>query len=360
MVFLDNTDKRFYSLWECFVKENSSVSWRYQLDWIKYQKKYSKNYFKKDLSFLALLDNKAVGICPIFLEEYKGILSFTYSLGYLSAPVLADNLTRKRHNKILDGIMLYIDNLACKYKISKSMFMYDPFINNYKVNVLTGFDYIDTTISTRIIKLSYEKNYLEGLMTKGARQSIRAGLSVFKYEVFDYRNINKNIFEQYKQQHFKTAGRKTRSDSTWDIQYEMILKGYGVLVAAKYENKYVGFGNFLITNKKVYYASYADDDKFRKYGPIGHALIWEAINYCKKREFNIFELGWQEDVNSIFLQPDKKETTITQFKKSLGGESAPLFRGVKYYDLELMREELFNSIYSLINIYKSRQIKKYG
>jgi hypothetical protein len=109
--------------------------------------------------------------------------------------------------------------------------------------------------------------------------------------------------------HLKAAGRKTRSDETWEIQQEMIVAGEGFVVEL-YGNDgtLISAAFFMHNDYCCYYAVAASLQ-----GVNSHAVIWAAICYCKEIGLKRFELGEK-------LDGTEKERNISKFKAGFGAD----------------------------------------
>jgi hypothetical protein len=112
-------------------------------------------------------------------------------------------------------------------------------------------------------------------------------------------------FEYFKEIHYRDAGQRTRSDKTWDIQYDQIMKGEAFLSFDGYAG-----GFFIYNNHTCYYGVGCSVE-----GAGSHALIWKAILHAKKLGCKYFEMGEQ-----VFFG-DEKLINISKFKRGFGGQT---------------------------------------
>lgn len=106
--------------------------------------------------------------------------------------------------------------------------------------------------------------------------------------------------------HLKVAGRKTRSDETWDIQQEMVDAGEGFVVELYKDGTLISAAFFMKNQWCCYYAVAASLK-----GVNSHPVIWSAIEYCKEEGLKRFELGEK-------LEGTEKEKNISKFKAGFG------------------------------------------
>ena len=347
LIFIFKEETGFPELWNTFISSSKNVTYRYTLLSIKYNYIYSSPFVKEDLSFIILKDNIPLAIIPLFLEQREGKLQFSRSCSYQLSPLQHSDLNSKQQKRIERICFQKIDELAKKLGASKAMFMVDPFnVNSH--NVLRVYDYLDTTINTSIIVLS---NSLEMLWTNLRRRYkayINKGKKFFNISIMDYNNPDYSLFQQYRKLHHKASGRITRSLETFDLQFEMLKRDNGLLVGLQKDNKFIAFSYFCHHNGSAYFGSASNDPDYKIDIPLEHCIIWSAIEYYKRRKFNLFEVGWQHYSIQLFDIPNEKDKNISFFKRGFGGDIVNLYRGIKYYDSTLMRDELQTNIQSVI------------
>ena len=101
-----------------------------------------------------------------------------------------------------------------------------------------------------------------------------------------------NLFSYcFKELHFISAGRKTRSDLSWDIQYKMILNNNAFIVTAVNQNdEIIGCAFVDIGNKLARYGLGAyNRDLFNL--PIGHPIQIKIIEFLQENNIYYYYLG---------------------------------------------------------------------
>ena len=53
---------------------------------------------------------------------------------------------------------------------------------------------------------------------------------MWEHKIFDASNLDKGLWDEFMQLHFNAAKRKTRSEQSWQAQYEMIMQDGAVLI----------------------------------------------------------------------------------------------------------------------------------
>lgn len=331
----------FDRLWEQALLKVNTPALFYTPLWVKYSKIYTCKTLLKDLSFILLHGNSPVAVCPLFLEQINGIKQFSFSGGYLRGPLVCKSV--RDNKKIEKYIFDVIDNLAEEYNVKKHLCLIDAhntFADEEGYNYLTRYGYFDSSIATQLIDIRRDVSELWKEVRKGCKSSINQGRKNYIVDIFDRSFNSFAVHEEYREMHHKAAGRVTRPMETFKIQYEQLKSDKGILIGVKFNGEYKAFAHFVHNNKGAYYGSYAEDPDFHGVAPLGHLIIWTAIEYYNKRDFYILETGLQQFGFQVFDHPSEKEIAIAKFKRGFGGKTYPLFRGIKFYDKQKLISEI--------------------
>lgn len=346
---------KFQVMWERFLNQNDHASVFYTLHWMDYQRYYSEDKFVTDLSFIFLsVEDEPLAICPLYLENYNGLLKFSYRGGFfggLRTPLISCTVQRKHRKRIEKELFLMIDELAEKHNIQKCNFLIDPLCAIYEdeyYNYLTQYGYLDASLATQIIDLTRPRDDMWAELRKSYKALINKAEKTFEVLVMDYRDPVFDIHENYRTLHYKAAGRVTRPIETFNLQFEMLRNDQAVLLGIKHQNQFVTFSYFIHLNKTAYYASEADDPDIEIPVTCGPLMQWKAIEYYKALNFDYMELGNQQFGPQVFDHPSEKDLMISLFKRGFGGKTYPLFRGVRYYNKDLLKQELAENSRELI------------
>jgi FemAB family protein len=349
MDYVFSNSKSFNTLWGNFVEENNNSTYAYLLNELDFIRFYTKRCRIKDLSFIILEKNKPVCICPLFLEKHGEISSFSVDGTYLRAPLFSENLTAKLLNKIQNECFNKIDQLAQDNSVDKVLFMIDPLSGTYKYNFLIKFGYLDNSVNTCITDLKQSEDTLWMNLRKSYKSIINNGQKLFEFIIMNSNNLDYDLFCEHKKLHFKAAGRVTRSDDTWDAQFNMIKNNNAVLIGIKTNQAYLAFGYFVYHKAKAYYGHASENPEVETKIPFMHVIIWNALMYLKENNFQLLELGHQHFGKQFFDYPSVKDLQISFFKRGFGGEISPLFRGSKYFNNNVLKNDFLNNINKLIS-----------
>ena len=319
--------------WQIAWANLEAQSVAYAASMIDYQHAYMRNSGVSlvDISMVLLNDGKPCGIWPLTLSlgELAKLSSHIYPI---LPPVFTLNLSSRTVKKITSSALRFINNF--QKKLSQSVInSQESVVPNSLILGLSEWHqqllsagasvsvkhdlYVDLAPSMDNIRLGFRKSY---------RPLISVGLKTWKIEVMDVSNANVFIWQEFKLLHQKAAGRVTRSDETWNLQYQMILCNEGMLIHlhdCASQNKMVGAGFFQFTRDEGLYAVGAyDRELFDK--PIGHVVQQRAIEIMKKLNLRWYQIG-ERFYPSDNPKPTEKELSIALFKQGFASYILPRF-----------------------------------
>ena len=347
MEIVSNKEPRFKPLWEEFLQRNIDVSPFYSLAWMEYQIAYSEDRLKDDLSFVALdAGGSVAAICPLYLEQYESTKRLSYRGEYLEslrAPLVASGVSPNSRDKIRHALFYEIDRIALTTGAAKCNFIIDPLCGDSQTegyNYLTRYGYLDASLTTILIDLGKNTSDLWKELRASYKALINKSERIYKVFTMDAGSVTREQFDAYVEVHHKAAGRITRPQRTFDIQYEMLKNDQACLFGVEMNSAWAGFAYFLHSKHSAYYGSGAEDPTLVIETPLGPVMQWAAIKYYAQTGLKYFELDNQYFGPQLFECPSAKDMSISFFKKGFGGSMTPLYRGIKYYDRDLMATEL--------------------
>ena len=272
--------------------------------------KYYKEYYKEnftDLSFFIMNENIILGyvICCVLNKK------LTLPEGCVIVCFFDD---RSKTNKFLCASLLsHIESLAKQYEceaiIIKDLLEHGSltilgerlFNNKYKSNL------------TFEMEISY-KDFMADNFHKSLRKSYKSlvnwGKNNLEVLYINRDNHSLKTFRTFQDFHFKIAGRKTRSDETWQAQYDILRQGMGELALAYYQGNLVAGSLFAdYGDTTVYFTGVYERDLF-DFG-VSHFLLYDGILRSYERgNTTRFSLGYFDtDIQ------DPKWYNIQFFKK---------------------------------------------
>ena len=346
-------EKDSISEWDSFVLSSGDAWFWHSSSWMKYTMNYRPDLKSESLSFFVKDDSGILAVCPLFLENSvtgENFKEFSFGGGFLPFPTFLDTLTAQRRAKLEKFIFAYIDELAEKLNVKRIRLRDTPIRPGFyhrkppPINFLIKYDFIDCSGTTCILDLRRDDRETLNSMRKGHRYDIKRGRGIYNVRAHHKESATEDIFDKYRQLHYKASGRATRSKETFDLMRRMAMNGHAVLFSAEDEQEIRMFILLLLFKGSAYYGSEADDPDYITEIPIGHMLQWNAINWLKERDFKLYDLGVQHFSHQIFSLPSKKEMSISLFKRGFGGNLLPYHKGEKYYDMDFFYHVFHNRI----------------
>jgi len=173
---------------------------------------------------------------------------------------------------------------------------------------------------SQVIDLTQTEDVLHRDLTKSYKWAVNWGRKNLAIKVLSKNSIMQVHIEQFRKLHTESAGRETRTQKSWILQYEMVLAGEAFCVLAFLGGELVSAALFPHSKSHCFYGVSAScRDLFDK--PISHGVIWEAILYAKTLGLRYFEMGEQLFPMAPRQDISQKELGISFFKRAFGGES---------------------------------------
>jgi len=274
-------------------------NWSNTDSYIRYINEYFNNSFENQSLvvfmnnefFIAMISFSKDNILSFFGEplyiidnnEHSANLNLAYNVFYKKLSSI-----KKEHS--FNKIYLYentkIISKFCDSIISNS--------HNYQM-------YIDLSQSEELIKMNIRKSF---------KSLINWGKKNLQIDIIDSNNLDKIKFNSFKDFHVKVSGRKTRSDKTWDLQYDAIRNNEAYLTLGNLNGVLVS-GAYIAHGTDIAYYGVAVNDRelMAENLPIGHSILFKSIILAKKKGLNKFIVG---DYNFV---EDEKINAITKYKK---------------------------------------------
>ena len=333
----DNSDL-FKEKWNHFLCQQPA-SIKYTELYLEYSLALSESV--EDYSFVMLLNEEVVGIAFLPIETLQsGAKWISLSGNYIIAP-LASN------PKATGAIFKKIDFIAKKHLVKKIMFDVDPLVSNNgdNVNQLLKYGYIDTSCTNYLIDLGVtKKEFWENLGTSH-RKTIKKfkAKETYGIQLYTGESSERKIFDLYQNAHFICAGRQTRSQRSFDLQFEMMQAGQASLMVMEYDNNQVGFLFTAMFQKTAVLCSTANLPNYEDRVPIYKLLILNTFYYLKDQRYDWVQFGQPANrslVSGFDNYCDEKQLRISKYKRGYNPLEVPHFRGIKYYDKPTFSDDL--------------------
>ena len=312
------SDPEFYDLWHELIRASAGLNALYQPSSLLYYENLYSPIRTEDVSFIVSSNGTPVCGIKAFLhtksDSSKELSCFGLPILYLEAhtdDLISLAASRRFFKKHFESLVRSLDSsLSVRFK--------DELIDNNLSNIsrlLLEMGGQSLHEYSQFLDLRLSESILHSQLTKSNRWSINWAKKNLSIKVLDSNNICIDDIHQFRELHFKEAGRRTRSLESWILQYDMVRSNEAFCVFAYLNHSLVSAALFVCSKTHCYYGVSASvRDHFDK--PLGHGVIWKAILHAKSLGITSFELG-----NQVFASPQvsKKELGISFFKRSFGG-----------------------------------------
>ena len=263
---------------------------------------YYEAYSGEDLQLVQVLDSK---------QEIIALLPFLKrddDLSYFGEPTrlwFNKSFLKSEQTAIFKQVIKFLSEKYIDGKLWLLMpdeFLHLAFgkISSIKTKL---FGYVDLSLSDEEIRGGFRKSY---------RSLIDWGHKNINLERFDHSNADAEKFKELRLLHFSSAGRETRSELSWELQYELVSKGHASFYIGTMSGEAVTGALFLHDKERAFYAiSAGRRDLMQTNVALSHCLIERSIFDSKALGLKYMEFG---DVSVVGCK-DLKLTSINKFKK---------------------------------------------
>jgi hypothetical protein len=274
-------------------------NWSNTDSYIEYNKEYFNNNFE-DQSLVVFMNN----------EFYIAMISFSNDniLSYFGEPLYIIDSNEYSANLNLAYNVFYkkLSSIKKDHGFNK-VYLYEntKIISKFSDSIITNSHnyqmYIDLSQSEELIKMNIRKSF---------KSLINWGNKNLQIDLIDSRNLDKIKFNSFRDFHAKVSGRKTRSDKTWELQYNAIINNEAYLTIGNLNGLLVS-GAYIVhgTGIACYGVAVNDRELMAEKLPIGHSILFNSIIQAKKKGLNKFVVGDYSYVE------DEKINAITKYKK---------------------------------------------
>ena len=186
---------------------------------------------------------------------------------------------------------------------------------------------------------------------KGTKSDIKTAIkNGIKVRVYTSIDISEEVFDSYKDIHFKAAGRKTRPDETWNIMFDWIRNGHSILAIATKGEEKIAAQLINVFSCRAFYQSGATLPSHDREKGLGHLAQWEVIKFLNSSGVTHYDLGLNFYPNISQDVADEKLLGISRFKSGFGADVYPFFRGEWFSNKEFMMHVYKNRVKDLFSI----------
>jgi len=319
--------------WDNVLEKSDYVKVDYVQDFLDYRLMYAKqNSNIHDFSMIFLENNNPIAVWPLTITVCEKKKIETYTLDNFSTnllrPNIVNNISINNRKKFLEQSAELLKFFTDKLKIKNILTQFSTLDNqqdsfnwlqtNYskknKIDYQLSEIYLKIDSTIEIIKKNFRKSY-KPLITSNQKEFENGVLA----------DKNDYIWNKFKQLHYESAGRITRSKKTWDIQYESLIQKNAFLIYLKKKQKFLGFGYFFHSKDECLYSVAANDraEIVKNKYPLGHLIQFFAIKEMIRRSIKWYKLG--EENLSLNRKTDQKNLNIIKFKKGFSSHELPAF-----------------------------------
>jgi len=275
-------------------------------------------------SLLIMVDREPVGIWPLSIAYVDGKYNFGY-FGYaLLPPLFRSSVSMPARKRLYKACLNFAHALAADLNISNwescETFHAGLGLSPWYWNALSD---SNTMVSLRH-ELFIEMTRKIGEIKRDFRKSYKSLIEkpILDWTLHMMEEPEPDTWGQFKKLHETVAGRKTRSDDSWDIHLGDIEKDHGVLVyLLNNHGEMEGGGFFNYSRDESMYAVAAyNRDHFDK--PIGHVIQFKAIKFLQSKSVKWHRLGMRYLPHDQEIHT-KKEISISDFKQGFATHLFP-------------------------------------
>lgn len=294
----------------------------------KYQQTYHQNLGGNwfDISLVLKHENRPTGLWPLSLHSNDQGYFLTAQGLPLGPPLFVGNerktIVRRLVTKCLEFLEILGSELNIKEYQSRQAFTGENDLSEWhRQSLLRGgrpsleYDlYLDLSPGWENVRTNFRDSY---------KSLINSGLRMWKTDVLGS-ELKQKAWEEFRSLHCEAAGRKTRPDSTWEIQFQAVKQDESFVVFLRDEReRMVGGGLFDLTPTEGNYSVGAyDRSLFKK--PLGHVVQALAIREMIRRRVKWYRIGARPFPGNA-PHSDLKERSIAHFKEGFSSHLMPVY-----------------------------------
>ena len=304
-------------IWDNILNKSKYIPVSYTNSSLDYQFAYlnGNGYINEDVSIIILQDTKPIALWPLTISILNTNIKLTSFSELLVPPFFikesSNNTIKKINKKCLDFIYQLSQQVNLK-SIECVISSYDNiYIQNWQMQLMR-LGGICNVLHELSVDLNLELNEIKSNLRNSYKSLINSGEKLWKINILD--KPDRFVWNEFKQLHLYVSGKRTRSDKTWELQFESLTNKTSILIYLQDSmNKMIGGGLFEFSKDEAIYSVGAyDRNLFDK--PLGHIVQFRAIQEFKKRNLKWYKIGIRHYINDFNL-PSNKEISIGEFKE---------------------------------------------
>ncbi len=276
---------------------------------------FSGNKIKcDDFSFGVQLDGKTICILPLLFFENGDENGLSFLNRSIYPPIFLDNVSKKIQKEISNLLVEKLESLLKKFNLT-NVEIIDQLYPSDNLSIWHKIVYkrakTCNILRESFVKLSFGYSKIKSNYRKSYKSLISKGNKLF--QAFKLEKNHKSVWEEFKNLHFKSAGRKTRSDKSWEILFNDLNAQKYDFYFCRDNNGVMRGGSLIMKSAFEAFYSIAAYDRDLFHLPIGHFLQDFIIKDLIQTNIHWYRLGRYYSIND-FDKPTEKEIQIGQFK----------------------------------------------
>ena len=295
------------------------------VEYTSFQEIYQYEYFKGfsnsviNISLVLYHNEIASAIWPLMLDttnlEPVKTKNNQYG-GIVVPPLFINEFPKKSQRKIIKHCIKFLNSIIKTYSgncwRSNELVINDKGLGQWYQLMMESNAELKRVNNEMFVDLSLSTESYRKFIRKSYRPLISLGYRSWETNIMDEFNCSKEIWKKFQNLHKYVSGKITRTNVTWDLQYDALKNKDAFLVYILGQNKeMIGGGFFDISTDECNYGVGAYDRNFIDQ-PLGHMIQYHAIKEMKKRKIKWYRLGYRfykEEPEQI----DNKRVNISNF-----------------------------------------------
>jgi len=300
--------------WHQVVDENLRASSEYLINTIEYHLAYLEN--ANNCSLVIYDKQQPIAVWPLNLNNVGETQVLQSNCKPIMPPIFSPSVSKKQIKKIYQQCLSLLKAYA-QLNANQFVVCYSPSNDILWQRTLTpsiqSVDYVQYLLAD----LSKPLDDIKSDFRKSYRSLINKGLKLWHCDI--HHEMSDKLLEEFRQFHIRTAGKETRSITTWQFQQKMVNSNEAFYITLRDQaEKIVGAALFNLSPKQASYSvGVYDRSLFEQ--PIGHAVQWRAIEHMKSMGVAQYFLGNRHHLFENSKTNDK-ESAIGFFKEGFSNQ----------------------------------------
>jgi hypothetical protein len=292
---------------------------------LNYVETLNKSYEIQNHTFVIYEESIPIAIVPLYIEKISGIAQISMGQEPIYVPIFNKNILISK--KYYDFLLKKISDIALQNKCLLARFHASPLLNynfypfeylntGYVENIFYPDWYIFKSKFSFVLNLLNTKEHIFSRIRKGHRSNIRQTKKIANLIIIDKDTYTEELFSRYVSLYYKVKGDKRNIDA-FRLDSIAIKSNLQFIMICEYSNEFEGAIAFHAYNNKARYNSSVQIyNKNIRIHPV-HFLLWSGIEYLKKKDYELLEIGDQIIENDQF-PVSLKEKNLSHFKAGWG------------------------------------------